>query len=168
MLDLAIGYKCCVRPIAVALNWGRPLTVTVHQAKGPFRHLFNQWVFEDTETGCDVHFELQFEFAVPLLRRIVGYNRVVERFVAVFEARARYLRLIEARQQHIHAASTVANRTSVRPISPNSCFLWMTPPSWQSPYAKPAVFLPNRRPVRRCLIRPSSNARSSYRMCFAP
>jgi coenzyme Q-binding protein COQ10 len=91
LADLAIGYKMLRETYASRIELGvSPLTVTVHQAKGPFRHLFNQWVFEDTETGCDVRFELQFEFAVPLLRRIIQpmMNRVVERFVAAFEERA--------------------------------------------------------------------------------
>ena len=91
LADLAIGYKMLRETYSSRIELGAdPLTVTVYQAKGPFRHLFNQWVFEDAKTGCDVHFELQFEFAVPLLRRIIEpiMSRVVERFVAAFEARA--------------------------------------------------------------------------------
>jgi coenzyme Q-binding protein COQ10 len=91
LADLAIGYKMLRETYSSRIEMGAsPLSVTVHQAKGPFRHLFNQWVFEDTETGCEVHFELQFEFAVPLLRRIIQpmMNRVVERFIAAFETRA--------------------------------------------------------------------------------
>ena len=91
LADLAIGYKMLRETYSSRINLGAaPLTVTVHQAKGPFRHLFNRWIFEDTASGCDVHFELQFEFAVPLLRRIIQpmMNRVVERFVAAFETRA--------------------------------------------------------------------------------
>lgn len=91
LADLAIGYKMLRETYSSRVELGAsPLSVTVHQAKGPFRHLFNQWVFEDTETGCEVYFELQFEFAVPLLRRIIQpmMNRVVERFIAAFETRA--------------------------------------------------------------------------------
>ena len=91
LADLAIGYKMLRETYSSRIELGaEPLSVTVHQAKGPFRHLFNQWVFEETESGCDVHFELQFEFSVPLLRRIIEpiMNRVVERFVAAFEERA--------------------------------------------------------------------------------
>ena len=91
LADLAIGYKMLRETYSSRIEMGAsPLSVTVHQAKGPFRHLFNQWVFEDTETGSEVHFELQFEFAVPLLRRIIQpmMNRVVQRFIAAFETRA--------------------------------------------------------------------------------
>ena len=70
-----------------------PLTETVKHAKGPFRHLFNEWVFVDTEDGCEVQFTLQFEFAVPMLRRVIQpiMGKVVERFVAAFEDRARQI-----------------------------------------------------------------------------
>ena len=91
LADLAIGYKMLRETYTSRIELAAaPLQVTVHQAKGPFRHLFNQWTFEDTADGCDIHFELQFEFAVPLLRRIIQpiMGRVVERFVAAFEERA--------------------------------------------------------------------------------
>lgn len=91
LADLAIGYKMLRETYTSRIELAsEPLQVTVHQAKGPFRHLFNQWTFEPTDSGCDVHFELQFEFAVPLLRRIIQpiMGRVVERFVAAFETRA--------------------------------------------------------------------------------
>ena len=89
--DLAIGYKFLRETYTSKISMEtEPLTVTVRQAKGPFTHLFNQWQFVDSENGCDVHFELQFEFAVPVLRRLIQpmMNRVVEKFIAAFEARA--------------------------------------------------------------------------------
>ena len=89
--DLAIGYKFLRETYTSKISMARdPLTVTVAQAKGPFRHLFNQWVFEDTETGCNVHFELQFDFAVPMLRKLIApmTDRVVEKFIGAFETRA--------------------------------------------------------------------------------
>ena len=89
--DLAIGYKFLRETYTSKISMARdPLTVTVAQAKGPFRHLFNQWVFEDTETGCNVHFELQFDFAVPMLKKLIApmMDRVVEKFIGAFETRA--------------------------------------------------------------------------------
>ena len=89
--DLAIGYKFLRETYTSKISMARdPLTVTVTQAKGPFRHLFNQWVFEDTESGCNVHFELQFDFAVPMLKKLIApmMDRVVEKFIGAFEARA--------------------------------------------------------------------------------
>ena len=89
--DLAIGYKFLRETYTSKITMqDAPLTVTVAQAKGPFRHLFNQWVFEDGESGCNVHFELQFDFAVPMLKKLVApmMDRVVEKFIDAFESRA--------------------------------------------------------------------------------
>ena len=89
--DLAIGYKFLRETYTSKISMARePLTVTVAQAKGPFRYLFNQWVFEDTESGCNVYFELQFDFAVPMLKRLIApmMDRVVEKFIGAFETRA--------------------------------------------------------------------------------
>ena len=89
--DLAIGYKFLRETYTSKISMARePLTVTVAQAKGPFRHLFNQWVFEDTDSGCSVHFELQFDFAVPMLKKLIApmMDRVVEKFIGAFETRA--------------------------------------------------------------------------------
>ncbi len=89
--DLAIGYKFLRETYTSKISMAdAPLTVTVKQAKGPFRHLFNEWQFVDTPNGCDVHFELQFEFAVPMLRRLIQpmMDRVVEKFIDAFEKRA--------------------------------------------------------------------------------
>ena len=90
--DLVIAYKFLRETYTSKIELSDdPLTVVVHQARGPFRHLFNQWQFVPTQDGCDIHFELRFDFAVPLLRRIIQpiMGRVVERFVAAFEDRAR-------------------------------------------------------------------------------
>ena len=89
--DLAIGYKFLRETYTSKISMAHePLTVTVAQAKGPFRYLFNQWVFEDTESGCNVYFELQFDFAVPMLKRLIApmMDRVVEKFIGAFETRA--------------------------------------------------------------------------------
>ena len=67
-----------------------PLTITVNQAQGPFSHLHNRWEFKDTGEGSVVDCELQFNFAVPLLRVVIAplMSRAVSKFVDAFEARA--------------------------------------------------------------------------------
>ena len=91
LADLVIAYKFLRETYCSEIVLDQaPLRVTVNQDRGPFRYLFNQWQFIDTESGSDVIFELQFEFAVPLLRKIITpmMTRVVERFIEAFEARA--------------------------------------------------------------------------------
>ena len=67
--------------------------IEARQMTGPFKHLFNQWVFEDNEVGSTIEFTLDFEFRVPLLRKIIAplMGRAVETMVGAFEERARHI-----------------------------------------------------------------------------
>ena len=91
LADLLVAYKFLREKYssAVVLTYD-PLTITVNQAQGPFSHLYNRWEFKDTGEGSVVDFELQFNFAVPLLRRVIAplMSHAVSKFVDAFEARA--------------------------------------------------------------------------------
>lgn len=91
LADLLVAYKFLREKYssAVVLTYN-PLTITVNQAQGPFSHLYNRWEFKDTGEGSVVDFELQFNFSVPLLRRVIAplMSRAVLKFVDAFEARA--------------------------------------------------------------------------------
>jgi len=60
---------------------------------GPFRRLQNRWTFTPVPEGCEVGFDIDFEFKVPMLDRIFAANfePAVTRLMACFEARARAL-----------------------------------------------------------------------------
>jgi len=65
--------------------------ITVYLEKGPFRHLHNRWVFEASENGgTDIHFELEFEFAVKLFEKMIGkvFEKAVTKMSESFEQRA--------------------------------------------------------------------------------
>lgn len=91
MADLRVAYKMLRETYTskIALD-NDALTIHVSQANGPFRKLDNRWTFTDTAEGSDIHFYLDFEFGVPLLRQIIQpmMGRVVEKFVSAFEERA--------------------------------------------------------------------------------
>ncbi len=57
---------------------------------GPFKYLNSSWHFVDTEAGCDVHFEVAFEFKNRLLQGAAGlfFMDAMQRIVRAFEARA--------------------------------------------------------------------------------
>jgi coenzyme Q-binding protein COQ10 len=57
---------------------------------GPFKHLKSIWTFHATPTGCDVGFEVDFEFRNPILAGLIGlvFNEAMTRVVRAFEARA--------------------------------------------------------------------------------
>ncbi|GLS85117.1 ubiquinone-binding protein [Cypionkella aquatica] len=57
---------------------------------GPFKHLKSVWRFVETPTGCDVSFEVDFEFRNAILAGIIGlvFNEAMTRVVRAFESRA--------------------------------------------------------------------------------
>lgn len=93
--DLMIAYKMIRETYTsdVILD-EKQLVISVTQAHGPFRRLKNEWRFHDGgpegAQGCEIEFFLDFEFRVPLLRRVIQplMGRAVEKFVEAFEARA--------------------------------------------------------------------------------
>lgn len=70
---------------------GRILTEYID---GPFRHLKSVWSFaERPDGGCDVSFEVDFEFRNAILAGVIGlvFNEAMQRIVRAFEARAKVL-----------------------------------------------------------------------------
>ncbi len=60
---------------------------------GPFKHLISNWRFEETETGCNVHFHVDFEFKNRLLQGAAGvfFMDAMKRIVKAYETRAEAL-----------------------------------------------------------------------------
>ena len=66
-------------------------TILTEYIDGPFRHLKSVWQFRDLETGgCEVSFEVDFEFKNAILASIIGlvFNEAMSRVVRAFEDRA--------------------------------------------------------------------------------
>jgi len=57
---------------------------------GPFRHMRSVWEFRPAPGGCEVEFEVDFEFRNALLQKVIGvvFNEAMHRIVRAFEARA--------------------------------------------------------------------------------
>lgn len=60
---------------------------------GPFEYMKSNWGFQDTSTGCDVSFHVDFAFRNMILQKLIGvvFNEAMQRVVRAFEARAREL-----------------------------------------------------------------------------
>jgi coenzyme Q-binding protein COQ10 len=61
---------------------------------GPFRHMRSNWRFADLpDGGCEVDFDVDFEFRNAILQRLIGvvFNEAMQRIVRAFEARAKQL-----------------------------------------------------------------------------
>ena len=57
---------------------------------GPFRYMHSVWSFENCKEGCEVKFDVNFEFKNAMLQSIIGlvFNDAMQRIVRAFERRA--------------------------------------------------------------------------------
>jgi coenzyme Q-binding protein COQ10 len=57
---------------------------------GPFRHMRSSWDFRDVPGGCEVTFDVDFEFRNAILQAVIGvvFNDAMQRIVRAFERRA--------------------------------------------------------------------------------
>lgn len=68
-----------------------PDRIVVELRDGPFRRLDGIWQFRTlSEAACKVEFELDYEFATPVLERLIGpvFGRIAESFIDAFVRRA--------------------------------------------------------------------------------
>lgn len=93
--DLVISFKVFREKfgsrVTLLPGEGRILTEYID---GPFKHLKSVWSFADRpDGGCQVSFEVDFEFRNPILAGVIGlvFNEAMHRIVAAFEARANAL-----------------------------------------------------------------------------
>lgn len=89
--DLIVSFKLFRETFGscVTLN-PDALAIDVEYIDGPFKYLNNHWRFEDTATGCNVIFHVDFEFKSRLLQATIGvvFNEAMQRIVRAFEERA--------------------------------------------------------------------------------
>lgn len=92
--DLVISFKLFRESfgsrVTLLPGQGRILTEYID---GPFKHLKSVWTFEGTASGCDVTFDVDFEFRNAILAAVIGlvFNEAMSRVVRAFEARAKAL-----------------------------------------------------------------------------
>lgn len=95
LADLVISFKVFRERFGsrVTLLPGQKRILTEY-IDGPFKHLKSVWSFADRpEGGCEVGFEVDFEFKNALLAGIIGlvFNEAMTRVVRAFEMRAEKL-----------------------------------------------------------------------------
>lgn len=89
--DLVISFKVFrERFTSRVLLWGEKKRIDTEYLDGPFKYMKSDWHFEDTDTGCNVHFHVDFEFRNAILQGIIGvvFNEAMQRVVRAFEKRA--------------------------------------------------------------------------------
>jgi coenzyme Q-binding protein COQ10 len=70
--------------------WDEAGKIDTEYVDGPFKYLVSNWEFEETPTGSNVHFKVDFEFKNRLLQGAAGlfFMDAMQRIVRAFEARA--------------------------------------------------------------------------------
>ncbi len=94
LADLVISFKVFRERFGSRVTlWPEIKKIDTEYLDGPFKYLVSTWTFENTETGSNVHFEVDFEFRNRLLQSTATlfFNEAMQRVVRAFEARAKEL-----------------------------------------------------------------------------
>ena len=89
--DLVISFKVFRERFGSKVTlWNDRRRIDTEYIEGPFRHLKSRWEFTDAEDGCEVSFDVAFEFRNALLQSVIGlvFNDAMQRIVRAFERRA--------------------------------------------------------------------------------
>jgi len=91
LADLVISFKVFREKFGSrVLLWPDEKKIDTAYLDGPFHHLESTWKFRDVEDGCEVTFDVDFEFKNKLLQGAAGmfFNEAMQRIVRAFERRA--------------------------------------------------------------------------------
>jgi len=89
--DLVVGFKMFrERFLSKVTLWEADSRIDTEYVDGPFKHLVSTWQFRDTGAGCEVAFDVDFEFKNRLLQGAAGlfFYEAMQRIVRAFEQRA--------------------------------------------------------------------------------
>ena len=89
--DLVISFKVFRERFGSRVTlWPERMQIDTEYLDGPFRYMESTWRFADVEGGCEVHFDVDFEFRNRVLQGVVGvvFNDAMQRIVRAFERRA--------------------------------------------------------------------------------
>lgn len=91
LADLVVSFKVFRESFGSrVLLWPAQNKIDTAYIDGPFKHLESTWMFRDVDGGCEVSFEVDFEFRSKLLQGAAGmfFNEAMQRIVRAFESRA--------------------------------------------------------------------------------
>ncbi len=91
LADLVVSFKVFREKFGSrVLLWPALKRIDTSYIDGPFKHLESTWTFRDVEAGCEVSFEVDFEFRNRILQGAAGmfFNEAMQRIVRSFERRA--------------------------------------------------------------------------------
>lgn len=94
LADLIVGFKMFrERFLSRVTLWEDTRRIDTEYIEGPFKHMHSTWKFRDVEDGCEIAFDVDFEFKNRLLQGAAGlfFHEAMQRIVRAFEARAHAL-----------------------------------------------------------------------------
>ncbi len=94
LADLVISFKVFRERFGSKVTlWPEKKQIDTEYIDGPFRYLESTWRFNEAEKGCEVSFDVDFEFKNRLLQGAAGifFNEAMQRVVRAFERRAQEL-----------------------------------------------------------------------------
>lgn len=95
LADLVISFKVFRERFGSKVTlWPEARAIDTEYIDGPFSHMKSRWEFSPAQDGgCEVHFEVDFEFRNRLLQGAAGmfFNEAMQRIVRAFEQRAEAL-----------------------------------------------------------------------------
>lgn len=92
--DLVVSFKVFRERFGSRVTlYPTDLRIDTEYLEGPFHHLNSTWVFAPAEEGCEVRFDVDFEFRNRILQGAAGmfFTDAMLTIVAAFERRAKAL-----------------------------------------------------------------------------
>ncbi len=94
LADLVVSFKVFRETFGSRVTlWPDKRQIDTAYIDGPFKHLDSVWQFRDVDGGCEVAFEVDFEFKNRLLQGAAGmfFDQAMRTIVRAFEGRAKEL-----------------------------------------------------------------------------
>ncbi|MFQ6548378.1 type II toxin-antitoxin system RatA family toxin [Aestuariibius sp. 2305UL40-4] len=90
LADLVISFKVFRERFGSKVTLWPKERIDTEYIDGPFRYMESTWRFADVDGGCEVRFDVDFEFKNRLLQGAAGlfFNEAMQRVVRAFERRA--------------------------------------------------------------------------------
>lgn len=89
--EMSVGFKAIHETFTSRVTLDRARSrILVEYVDGPFSHLENRWTFRPSPGGCEIAFQISYEFRSVALRLLMGamFDKAFRKFVQAFETRA--------------------------------------------------------------------------------
>lgn len=88
--DMAVGFKMVKERYTSRITFEGPHHIHVTDIGGPFKKLETDWRFRPHADGCEVDFQIDFEFNSALLERVMGglFTEAAHKMMQAFVSRA--------------------------------------------------------------------------------